>query len=62
MLRGCIFTYCVPMMRDENEYEITKEKVERALKETKTGKAPEADGVTAEILKEGGVTVVDCYF
>ena len=33
----------VPMMRDENENEITKEEVERALKETKTGKAPGVD-------------------
>ena len=50
----------VPMMGDENESEITKEEVERALKETKTGKAPGVDGVTAEMLKEGGVTVMEC--
>ena len=48
----------VPMIRDEDENEITKEEVERALKETKTGKAPGVDGVTAEMLKEG-VTVVE---
>ena len=49
----------VPMMEVENESEITKEEVERALRETKTGKAPGVDGVTAEMLKEGGVTVVE---
>ena len=49
----------VPMMDVENESEITKEEVERALRETKTGKAPGVDGVTAEMLKEGGVTVVE---
>ena len=49
----------VPVMERENESEITKEEVERALKETKTGKAPGVDGVTAEMLKEGGVTVVE---
>ena len=38
----------VPMMRDENENEITKEEVVRALKETKTGKAPELADATAE--------------
>ena len=49
----------VPVMEVENESEITKEEVERALKETKTGKAPGVDGVHAEMLKEGGVTVVE---
>ena len=49
----------VPVMEDVNEGEITKEEVERALKETKVGKAPGVDGVRAEMLKEGGVTVVE---
>ena len=49
----------VPVMEAENEGEITKEEVERALKETKSGKAPGVDGVHAEMLKEGGVTVVE---
>ena len=49
----------VPVMEAENESEITKEEVERALKETKSGKAPGVDGVHAEMLKEGGVTVVE---
>ena len=49
----------VPVMEAENDDEITKEEVERALKETKSGKAPGVDGVHAEMLKEGGVTVVE---
>ena len=49
----------VPVMGDENEKGITKEEVERALKETKVGKAPGVDGVRAEMLKEGGVNVVE---
>ena len=48
----------VPVMGELNEKEITKEEVERALKETKAGKAPGVDGVKAEMLKEGGVTAV----
>ena len=42
----------VPEMGVENESEITSEEVERALRETKTGKASGVDGVTAEMLKE----------
>ena len=49
----------VPVMGDENEREITKEEVKRALNETKDGKAPGMDGVRAEMLKEGGVTVLE---
>ena len=49
----------VPLMDDENEREISREEVERALKETKVGKAPGVDGVKAEMLKEGGRTVVE---
>ena len=48
----------VPVMGELNEREITKEEVERALKETKSGKAPGVDGVRAEMLKEGGITAV----
>ena len=43
---------------DENERVIKKE-VERALKETKVGKAAGMDGVRADILKKGGVTVLE---
>ena len=42
--------------REENEREITKEEVKRALNEMKGGKAPGMDGVRVEMLKEGGVT------
>ena len=42
----------VPVMEAENDGEITKEEVERALKETKSGKAPGVDGVHAEMLKD----------
>ena len=48
----------VPVMGEENEREITIE-VKRALNETKGGKAPGMDGVTVEMLKEGGVTVLE---
>ena len=48
----------VPVMGEVNEREITREEVERALKDTKAGKAPGVDGVRAEMLKEGGETVV----
>ena len=44
---------------DENEREITKDEVERALRETKVGKAAGMDGVRAEMLKKGGVTVLE---
>ena len=40
----------VPVMADENERDITREEVERALNETKTGKALR---VRAELLKGG---------
>ena len=48
----------VPVMGEENEREITVE-VKRALNETKGGKAPGMDGVRVEMLKEGGVTVLE---
>ena len=47
----------VPVMGEENEREITREEVKRALNETKGGKAPGMDGVRMAMLKEGGVTV-----
>ena len=50
----------VPVMGEENEREITREEVKRALNETKGGKAPGIDGVRVEMLKEGGVTVLEC--
>ena len=48
----------VPVMGEENEREITRE-VKRALNETKGGKAPGMDSVRVEMLKEGGVTVLE---
>ena len=49
----------VPVMGEENEREITIEEVKRALNETKGGKAPGMDGVRVEMLKEGGVAVLE---
>ena len=49
----------VPVMGDENEREITREEVKRTLNETKGGKAPGLDAVRVEILKQGGVTVLE---
>ena len=49
----------VPVMGEENEREITREEVKRALNETKGGKAPGLDGERVEMLKEGGVTVLE---
>ena len=49
----------VPVMGGENEREITREEVKRALNETKGGKAPGMNGVRVEMLKEGGVTVLE---
>ena len=49
----------VPVMGVENEREITIEEVKRALNETKAGKVPVMDGVRVEMLKEGGVTVLE---
>ena len=48
----------VPVMEEENEREITREEVKRALNETKGDKALGMDGVRGEILKEGGVTIL----
>ena len=53
---GCV---PVPVMGEENEREITREEVNRALNEMKGGKAPGMDGVRVEMLKEGGVTVLE---
>ena len=49
----------VPVMGEENEREITVEEVKRTLNETKGGKALGLDGVRVEMLKEGGVTVLE---
>ena len=49
----------VPVMGEENEREIIIEEVKRAFNETKGGKAPGMDGVRVEMLKEGGVTVLE---
>ena len=44
----------VPVMGEENEREITREEVKRALNEMKGGKASGMDGVRVEMLKERG--------
>ena len=49
----------VPVMGEENEREITREEVKRALNEMKGSKAPGMDGVRVEMLKEGGVIVLE---
>ena len=49
----------VPVMGEENEREITIEELKRALNETKGDKAPGMDGERVEMLKEGGVTVLE---
>ena len=49
----------VPVMGEENMREITIEEVKRALNEAKGGKVPGMDGVRVELLKEGGVTVLE---
>ena len=49
----------VPVMGEENEREITLEEVKRAVNETKGGEAPGMDGVRVEMLKEGGVTILE---
>ena len=43
----------VPVMGVENEREITREEVKRALNETKGGKAPGMDGVRVETERRG---------
>ena len=49
----------VPVMGEENEREITREEVKRALSEMKGGKTLGMDGLRVEMLKEGGVTVLE---
>ena len=49
----------VPVFGEENERSITRAEVERALSGTKVGKAAGVDCVGAEMLKKGGVTVVE---
>ena len=49
----------VPAGGDENEREISREEVEKALRETRVGKAPGMDGVKAEMIKEGGTAVIE---
>lgn len=44
---------------DENEREITKKEVERALGETKLGKTTGMDDVRVEMLKKRSVTVLE---
>ena len=49
----------VPVLGEENEREITREEVKRALNEIQGGKASGMDGVRVEMLKEGGVTIFE---
>ena len=49
----------VPVMEEENEREITIEEMKRALNEMKGCKAPGMNGVRVEMLKEGGVIVLE---
>ena len=49
----------MPVMGEENEREITREEVKRTSNETKGGKAPGMDGVRMEMLRVGGVTVLE---
>ncbi|XP_068224323.1 uncharacterized protein, partial [Palaemon carinicauda] len=49
----------VPVMGDKNERDITCEEVRRALDETRVGKESGIDSVSAELLMEGGVTVLE---
>lgn len=49
----------MPRLNEQNEVDVTKEEVERALSEVKSGKAPGLDGCMVECLKKGGVVVVD---
>ena len=49
----------VPVMGEENDREITRDKVKIALNKTKGGKAPGMDGVRAEMLKKEGVTALE---
>ena len=53
------FDLGVPRMGRSNEASITKREVEEALRIMRTGKAAGMDGVTAECLKKGGVTLVE---
>ena len=46
-------------MGEEDKREITREEVKRALNEMKEGKAPGLDVVRVEMLKKGGVTVLE---
>ena len=43
----------MPVMGEENEREITREEVKRALNETKGGKAPGMDGVRGDVERKG---------
>ena len=49
----------VPVMVEENEREITIEEVKRVLNEMKGSKASGMDGMRVEMLKEGGMTVLE---
>ena len=48
----------MPMMNGRDR-EIEKEEVERAISRMKEGKAPGMDGIAAECIKKGGVSVVE---
>ena len=56
---GCLGRGGVGSGRVQAEREIVREEVERALQKTKSGKAAGTDGIAAEFLKQGGVSVRD---
>ena len=49
----------VPVIGEENEREIRREEVKKALNEMRGGKAPRMDDVRPEMLKEGGVAALE---
>ena len=49
----------MPVMGEENDREIKREEVEKALKEMRTGKAPGLDGCHVECLSKGGGAMVE---
>merc|ERR1711980_35934 len=49
----------MPVMGEENDREIKREEIEKALKEMRTGKAPGLVGCHVECLFKGGGAMVD---
>lgn len=48
-----------PHTNEEEEFNILRSEVERAVKELKAGKSPGVDNIPAELLKAGGDTTID---